>query len=162
MSVAIKNIIDKLSSYNLFNYLFPGFLFVILLKATTRYFDCLELDFSTVVVIYFLGLVISRVGSLLIEELLMRGSIITKIDTKTLFEKYQNNIKLEIIVEAMNMYRTLAAMSIILSLLTILDMIICRSFTINGIIYSLLELLVFILFTFAFKKQRGKVMECIF
>ena len=33
----MKEIIDKISSYNLFNYLFPGIIFVIILREITKY-----------------------------------------------------------------------------------------------------------------------------
>jgi hypothetical protein len=161
MEMTLKSIIDKLSSYNLFNYLFPGFVFVILLKESTSYLSCLNFDLSTVIIIYFAGLVISRVGSLVIEGIMLKLSIIKEINTKNLFEKFRDNIKLEIIHEAMNMYRTLASMALILFLLTVLDMGVNKSITLYGMIYSLLEFAVFILFTFAFYKQRGKVLQCL-
>ncbi|KKM05091.1 hypothetical protein LCGC14_1757570, partial [marine sediment metagenome] len=115
--------IDKLSSYNLFNYLFPGFLFVIVLKNSTSLIpEDRELNvISVVVVIYFIGLSISRIGSLVIEESLKRIVFIGKILTNELFEGIEKRVKIEIIFEAMNMYRSLASMSLLLFIITMLD-----------------------------------------
>lgn len=119
----IRDIIDKLSSYNLFNYLFPGFLFVIVLKNSTSLIpEDRELNvISVVVVIYFIGLSISRIGSLVIEESLKRIVFIGKILTNELFEGIEKRVKIEIIFEAMNMYRSLASMSLLLFIITMLD-----------------------------------------
>jgi hypothetical protein len=154
---AVKNIIDKLSSYNLFNYLFPGFVFAFVLKESTGILPCLEFTIESVVIMYFSGLIISRVGSLIIEGILLKRSVIKEIDTRKLCDIIKDNPKLEIFYEAMNMYRTLAAVSLLLSILTILDMVINLSLNFTGIGCCLLEILIFILFTFAFYKQRGKV-----
>ena len=71
----MKELLDKLSSYNLFNYLFPGILFVTIAKETTS-LDLLQENIITgVFLYYFIGLVISRVGSLLIEPLLKNGAV---------------------------------------------------------------------------------------
>jgi hypothetical protein len=158
---ALKNIIDKLSSYNLYNYLFPGFVFTFVLKGTTGFITSLDFTVESVVIVYFSGLIISRVGSLVIEGILLKLSVIKEINTKKLFDKFKDNTKLELIYEAMNMYRTLAAMSILLCILTILDMVINMAFSLEVIGCCLLEILIFILFTFAFYKQRGKVLHCL-
>ncbi len=159
--VQVKDIIDKLSSYNIFNYLFPGFVFVIILKESSSYIHSPEFTVQSIVVIYFIGLVLSRIGSLIIEGLLLQLRLIKPIDTQTYIEKIKDNTRLEILFEAMNMYRTLSSMSLILSLMTFADILSKMSHPITSLIYCYLEFLLFILFTFAFCKQRNKVLECL-
>ena len=68
----MKELLDKLSSYNIFNYLFPGVLFVVFLSKVSNY-DLIQKDIITgAFLYYFIGLVISRVGSLFIEPFLKR------------------------------------------------------------------------------------------
>ncbi|MCQ9208569.1 MAG: hypothetical protein NG712_04240, partial [Omnitrophica bacterium] len=68
----MKELVQKLSSYNLFNYLFPGIVFVIILKEMTSY-SLLQENFITgAFVYYFIGLVVSRFGSLVVEPLLKK------------------------------------------------------------------------------------------
>ena len=64
----MKEIIDKLSSYNIFNYLLPGVLFVAIAKNFTEYNLILDNDFIGAFFYYFIGMVISRFGSLIIER----------------------------------------------------------------------------------------------
>jgi hypothetical protein len=68
----MKEIIDKLSSYNIFNYLLPGVLFVAIAKHFTEYNLILDHDFIGAFFYYFIGMVISRFGSLIIEPMLKK------------------------------------------------------------------------------------------
>ena len=64
----MKDLLDKLSSYNLFNYLLPGAIFV---AASQRISSHAFRDENIVIelfLVYFIGMVISRVGSLTIER----------------------------------------------------------------------------------------------
>jgi hypothetical protein len=61
------NLLDKLSSYNLFNYLLPGIVFVILSSDFTRYSFVQQDIVLGLFLYYFIGLAISRFGSLIIE-----------------------------------------------------------------------------------------------
>jgi hypothetical protein len=153
----IKDVIDKLSSYNLFNYLFPGFIFVYVLKETTRLFTWQDYTVPTVIMIYFIGLVISRVGSLVIEEILIGLQLITQIPTADYSEKAKSNVKLEIIFEAKNMYRTLSAMCIILFFTSYVYYVLTWSIGIKEIAITYSEFILFVLFLLAFGKQHNKV-----
>jgi hypothetical protein len=157
----LKDVVDKVSSYNIYNYLLPGFLFNAILCKTTSIIECKKLEITFIVLVYFEGLVISRIGSMVIEELLLKFDLIKKICTDVLFAKFKNNSKVEFISEAMNMYRSLAAMTILLSLFTLYDITINRHFTSLGLVYTILEFLFFILFLFSFIKQRNKVLQCL-
>ena len=60
----MKDILSKLSSYNLFNYLFPGILFVIVIGKVTHYSLIQQDVIIGVFLYYFIGLVVSRFGSI--------------------------------------------------------------------------------------------------
>ena len=157
----LKVIIDKLSSYNLYNYLFPGFIFIVTLDATTGFISSFEYSVEIVIIIYFIGLVISRIGSLVVETVLTKIKDIGAIDTKDLFSALKESAKLEAIFEAMNMFRTIAAGSLLLFFATLVDILVNRPKTGVSLLYLLVELLIFILFLFAFIKMRQKVIECL-
>lgn len=66
----MKEILDKLTSYNLFNYLLPGVVFAVLASKVTR-FTLIQQDLvAGAFLYYFIGLVISRFGSLILEPIL--------------------------------------------------------------------------------------------
>jgi hypothetical protein len=157
----VKNILDKLTSYNLFNYLFPGSVFLILLHESTNLIGYLEFDLTTVILVYFIGLILSRLGSLLIEKMVLSYKSEKPINTKLLFKKFKGNIKLEIIHEAMNMYRTLASMSFCLAVVTLIDVVFNSGYNRDSIVWIVAEVSVSVLFICAFYKQRNKVLECL-
>ena len=64
--------IEKLEEYKIFNYLLPGIIFTYLLK----YYVGIDIFQSNVIemafIFYFIGSVISRFGSVVIEEILKK------------------------------------------------------------------------------------------
>ena len=66
----MKELLDKISSYNLFNYLLPGILFVCISKQFTDYDFIQDNDFIGAFLYYFIGMVISRFGSLCLSPLI--------------------------------------------------------------------------------------------
>jgi hypothetical protein len=68
--VLVKEILGKLTSYNLFNYPLPGIVFVAVAAKVTRFSFIQQDIIFGAFVYYFIGLVISRVGSLVIEPIL--------------------------------------------------------------------------------------------
>jgi hypothetical protein len=158
----IKDVIDKLSSYNLYNYLFPGFVFVMILNKTTSLLPYnLTFDFINIVLIYFTGLVISRIGSLIIEGILAKRLNLGEIDTSILIIKLKTNVKFEVIFEVMNMYRTIAAMLFLLTLMTLIDLSLHHYTWLISLLNAIAEVLLATLFTFAYCKQRKKVLQCL-
>lgn len=110
----MKELISKISSYNLFNYLFPGALFVVLLEQLTVFSLKQEDIVLSVFFYYFIGLVISRLGSIVIEPLLKLFRVVK-------FAEYANYAAAskidELIVtlsEQNNMYRTLCSVMLCL------------------------------------------------
>jgi hypothetical protein len=105
----VKDLLDKLTSYNLFNYLLPGTIFVACAERVTRW----RFDQDNVVVelfvYYFIGLVISRFGSLLLEPILRRSGLIKFSDYKDFIKACSVDSKIEVLSEQNNMFRTLAA-----------------------------------------------------
>jgi hypothetical protein len=68
----MKDLIEKLSSYNLFNYLFPGVIFAVISEKMTSYSFLQDDIIVGVFVYYFIGLVVSRFGSLFLEPVLKK------------------------------------------------------------------------------------------
>jgi len=157
----MKEIIDKISSYNLFNYLFPGIIYVVLLKELTDYDLIQENNFIGAFLYYFIGLVISRFGSLVIGEILKSKKL--KFIKFTDYPEYifasDKDNKIELFSEVNNMYRTIISMLVLLligkgyqSLNDYFQFSTNTSFTL--LIISLL-----ILFIFSYKKQTGFVVK---
>jgi hypothetical protein len=149
----MNELIQKISSYNIFNYLFPGTLFVILLSVLTRY-DLSQKDLLTAAFIYyFIGLCISRVGSLVIEPALKKISFLKFADYHAFMKASAKDPKLEVLSEANNTYRTLCATLVLLIVFKIYEIIEIQTPWLQGDApYILLGALV-LLFFFSYRKQ---------
>ena len=149
----MKEIIQKLSTYNIFYYLLPGIIFVAFLKLFTVH----NLVFGDIIidlfVCYFIGLVISRIGSLVIEYLLKKIRIIKFSDYKKYIQASKNDEKIELFSEINNMYRTF--ISLFLCLLLVIGYDSIRDiFVINKTLESVILFVVLILlFSLSYKKQ---------
>jgi hypothetical protein len=144
----VESILDKLSSYNLFNYLLPG---VILCVVSDRYFDIPLLQDSIITGLffyYFVGLITSRFGSIVLEPILKKLKIVKFADQKV-----------EVLSEANNMYRSLISALVILCLLVAGEKIIHEYESLSSYYkYALLPALL-ILFVFSYRKQSEYIVK---
>lgn len=155
----MKEIIDKISSYNLFNYLFPGIIFIIILREVTSYDLVQENNFIGSFLYYFVGLVISRFGSLIIGYLLQKLTFIKFAEYSEYVIATDKDNKIELFSEVNNMYRTIISMLVLLLLAkgwqsTNFYLELSQSTSITLLIISLL-----ILFIFSYRKQTGFVVK---
>ena len=117
----MKSVIEKLSSYNIFNYLLPGVLFAGLGEQITS-FSLVHKDWIIGMFIYYVtGLVISRIGSLILEPLLKKIEFVRFADYKEYVQAVEVDSKIEVLSEQNNMYRTLSSLLIVLVFLKICD-----------------------------------------
>ncbi|WP_444899866.1 hypothetical protein ACJJIX_04155 [Microbulbifer sp. VAAC004] len=113
----MEKILEKLSSYNIFNYLFPGVVFCVI---SDRYFSLPLLQESIIeglFLYYFIGLIISRFGSLVVEPLFKRFGIVDRCDYSDFIKASKADPKIELLSETNNMYRTIFSGLIILCIL---------------------------------------------
>jgi len=144
----MKELLDKISSYNIFNYLLPGVLFAAVADTVTSYrFQ------QAVFVYYFLGLVISRIGSLIIEPLLKKVTFVTFAPYGDFVAASQEDPKLEVLSEANNMYRTLCSLFVAIALLKGYEFLATRLAVPASLSGFLLIGALLVLFLFAYRKQ---------
>ena len=117
----MKDLLDKLSSYNLFNYLLPGVIFATLLERFTSIHVIQDGIVPGVFVYYFIGSIISRIGSLYIEPLLKRTKFVVFSPYSDFIAAAKNDPKIEILSEQNNMYRTFCSMLLLFSAVLIFD-----------------------------------------
>lgn len=117
----MNDLISKLSSYNLFNYLLPGVLFSFLVENFTKYSLIQENLFVGAFLYYFVGLIISRIGSLAIEPFLKWVKFLKFADYKDFIKASKHDEKIEIFSEQNNMYRTFVSMFFLFFVLKIYE-----------------------------------------
>jgi len=153
----MKEIYDKLSSYNIFNYLFPGILFVLLSKVFIGYNFILEKDLLGAFLYYFIGMVISRFGSIIIEPILKKVSFIKFEPYRNFVEASKKDPKIELLSEVNNTYRTLISLFVLLLILKGYFLLDFRYHFADEIAYLLVLVLLFLMFLFSYRKQTNYI-----
>lgn len=114
-------LIERISSYNILNCLLPGALFAVFVDATTDYHLVQEDIVTGLFVYYFIGLVIGRVGSLIVEPVLKGVGFIRFADYRSFVEVSKTDRKIDTLSETNNMFRTLCALLLVLLCAALLD-----------------------------------------
>ncbi|MEP3035982.1 MAG: hypothetical protein ABJO67_16760 [Pseudoruegeria sp.] len=151
----MKELISKLSSYNLFNYLLPGALFVFI----CRYLELLKATESNIVleffVYYFAGMTISRVGSLIVEPLFKRIKLVSYAEYPEYLDACKRDDKIEILLEQNNVYRTIVAL-----FFSVLPLQLAVAYGVpNELLTGALLISVFILYVLAYRKQTSYIRQ---
>jgi len=155
----MKDFFEKLSSYNIFNYLLPGVLFAFFTEQLTQIKLIQDDILIGVFLYYFIGLIISRVGSIFIEPVLKSSGFLKFADYDDFIKASKNDEKINVLSETNNMYRTLISMFLLLILIKIYSYFLCLFPQI--IEWSLLFLIVllFFMFLFAYRKQTKYIVK---
>jgi hypothetical protein len=155
----MKELLDKISSYNIFNYLLPGVIFSILVTK----FCNIDLIFNDILVgafnYYFIGLIVSRFGSLVIEPILKKIHFVKFADYTDFIKASKEDEKIEILSETNNMFRTF------ISVFTLLFLV--KGFQVSATNWQFLKeneltiLLTFLLclFLFSYRKQTNFIIK---
>lgn len=154
----IKEILAKISSYNIFNYLLPGILFAIICSYGMNLDLIIENNFLGAFVYYFIGMIISRVGSVLIEPFLKKIKFLKFGDYKKFVQASKIDLKIELLSEVNNTYRTFAAMLFILFVLKLYKHYnYCFWHIQHKVSYPILLFLLLILFLYSYRKQTNYI-----
>ena len=164
----MEKILEKITRYNLFNNLLPGIIFIFLIRETTKLEFILNIGsniFDYLFIAYFIGLVISRFGSLIIEPSLRKIKFITFSDYKSYLEAVKKDKKIEIINEENNSYRSYISLFTLFFIFHVVIFTInCFDLNVENMIFYI-SIILFILFVFSYKKQtdyiRGRINKVI-
>ena len=153
----MNELLSKLSSYNVFNYLLPGIVFTVLASEIIHY-PLVQRDILTAAFLYyFVGLVVSRFGSLIIEPLLKALSFVKFAHYKHFVAVSQKDSKLDVLSEVNNTYRTLASVFSLLLLLKLYVKLEGSFSRLKGSGPTILAALLLVLFLFSYRKQTSYI-----
>lgn len=148
----MESFLNKISEYNLFNYLLPGFVFIYLVEKQYAVVVLHEQILVNLFVAYFIGMVISRIGSVLVEKLYKTLRIVKYSEYKDYLVAEKEDKKLKTLVQENNTYRTMCALFFMLNVIFIVFCI--KSNFINVFsVYDVVNILMLFLFSLAFRKQ---------
>lgn len=157
----MKELLDKVSSYNIFNYLLPGIVFVVLVEKLTS-FSFIQKDIILgVFLYYFIGLIVSRIGSLLIEPILKKIKFIKFASYPEYFSASKSDVKLDVLSETNNMYRTFCSLFLLLIIIKVYELIAKKIPVVDEWNAELLVVGLLFLFLFAYKKQTKYIADIV-
>jgi len=155
----MESLVNKLSSYNILNNLIPGAIFVFFGKLLNIMPLPIDGIVECVFVYYFFGMVISRVGSLVVESLFKRFKWITYASKAEYVSATKKDEKIETLLETSNMYRTCSGLFLSLGVVKAYTLIrnilaISKQTTVWVVMLSLL-----LIFSVAYIKQTKHILS---
>lgn len=148
-------IVKKVSAYDLLNALIPGMVLVFFLKI----FNYLAIEeseaFFLLTLSYLLGLVASRVGSLIVEPMVMKVGWIRH-DYEHYVKAEKHDDKIIGLTTVSNMYRTLTGSVIVLGIIALGSLVPagCRF-----LLYIFYGIACFVIFLFGWIKQEHYILQ---
>ena len=153
----MSELVSKLSSYNLFNYLFPWVILIGLINYNTSYYvpdeNLLIVWFGA----YFIWLVISRIGSIIVEPLCKRIKFVEFEPYDKYIDACKKDEKIETLSEQNNMFRTIISMLLIFSTIKIYDILSQYCLFLKLIWPYILLIGLIIMFLTAYRKQTSYI-----
>lgn len=155
----MKDLLDKIGAYNIFNFLLPGVLFAVILESLTSYSITQENLAVGAFLYYFVGLVISRFGSVVVEPVLKKLYFVKFMPYADFVSASQNDPKIEILSQENNMYRTFTALFVLLLFAKTYELF-ARNYPLlneQGPIIAVIVLM--ITFLFSYRKQTSYITD---
>ena len=141
-----EEILSKINSYNLFNYLFPGAIFSYLPKHYST--APLKEDTNLVIaafLLYFTGMVLSRIGYIIIEPILKKIKFIKFSPYKAYVKAENNDKKISLLCEVNNTYTSILSTFLTFDILKLYEIFLLNETTPDN--FEIL-LICFAIFTF--------------
>lgn len=156
----MDELVKKISSYHIFNYLIPGTIAAFLIDSIFNYNFKLVQDNILIgfFFYYFLGSIISRIGSLT-SGLIDRLFFIKKAEYKDYITAEKEDSKIDVLSEINNMYRSFYSLFLVLNVLNIIN--ISQNFILNmeNVVKTALLFIAFLIYVFSYKKQTGFIVK---
>lgn len=158
----MEKLLEKISAYQFLNYLIPGLIFVY----SIEYLGIYDLQDDNVLMMlfrgYFAGMVLSRIGSLLFEKVLLKWKFIEFAPYKDFKEAELKDSKITTLSTENNTYRTLLATFFLLFILYSISLIPCVSdFLHSKWMWLVVLALLCVLFLFSYRKQTSYVRKSV-
>lgn len=154
-----KDLISRLSSYELFTNLLPGVLFVTLLKEFTDFNLIFEPIFLGLFLYYFIGIVINRIGSLVVEPILRTTQFTVFIDYPKFVKAKKMDKEINILSEKNNMCRSLVSLCVLLLLSIGYEWLMSKWTFVATHSNVILIVFLFLIFLFSYRKQTEYVVK---
>ncbi len=149
----MNNVIEKLGSYQIMTNLLPGAFFGIAL----RFFFELSLPTENIgeeiLVYYFIGFAINRIGSLIVKPILEKMKFIQEAPYPDYLKAVKVDAKLDILSETNNYFRSSLTCFVLLPIVALMHMLIANVSWIEKCWKGCVIAFLIVLFLFSYRKQ---------
>ena len=153
----MEELVKKISSYHILNYFLPGVVFVILANKFTNYNLFVDNVIFAFFMYYFIGLTISRVGSLILDPIYKKIGLVRMLPYDDYLLAQKKDPQLDVLSEANNMFRSLSSTFFLLLLLKLWQILEIRLDILRMNNYWILIITLFLLFIFSYRKQTSYI-----
>lgn len=149
----MEKLIEKIDEYNIFNFILPGLIFTYLLKYYVGIDIFQENLIEMIFIYYFTGSIISRIGSIIIEKILIKCKFIKYAPYEDYIKANEKDKKISQLLTVNNMYRTICSGFILLIILRIIKELFNKWNLSMGILNTILMITIMLLYLFSYRKQ---------
>lgn len=149
----MSHFLEKISSYNIFNSLLPGIVFSYIASIFTS-LNLIQDDILVgIFLYYFIGVIISRIGSILVEPIYIKLRLIKYADYPDYLQAKSKDEGISLLLEQNNMYRTLCAIPIALALIKAYEYLLSILLKLKDFNWVIVGIFLLCLFSASFIKQ---------
>lgn len=153
----MKELLDRLGSYNIFNYLLPGVVFASIASSLTESSFIQDDLVVGAFVYYFIGLIISRIGSILVDPVLKKAGFVEFVSYQDYVSASKKDDLISTLSEANNMYRTFVSLFLCLLLLKGYELMMSKFPFFKEWEIGILVVGLFALFLLSYRKQTAYI-----
>ena len=110
----VAKLIEKISTYQILNYMIPGSVLCVLLKYWVGYDLIAFSAVENVIIVYFVGMVNSRLSSLVLKKILKKTRFIKETERDDFIMAEKKDAKLTVLSDINNMFRAMANVMLLL------------------------------------------------
>lgn len=149
----MEKLIEKIDEYNIFNFILPGIIFTYLLKNYVRINIFQENIIEKIFIYYFIGSIISRFGSIIMEKILRKCKFVKYASYEDYLKAIEKDKGISKLITFNNMYRTFFSGCMLLIILKIAKELFKFWNVSMEISYTILIISIMILYMLSYRKH---------
>ncbi|MDE6068251.1 MAG: hypothetical protein K2F89_04765 [Treponemataceae bacterium] len=153
----IENFLERISSYNILTNFIPGAVFLYLSDRIWGIDFLVENQILNLALIYFVGMILSRIGSICVEPILKNMKIIHYVDHKNFIEAEKKDSKISVLLETNNMYRSFVGMFLLMFVEFVFIELCRRCSCVAKFKFAIFCVILFLLFVVSYRKQTAYI-----
>ena len=155
----MEKVVEKLDPYNILNNLLPGVVMVFLLRKELGINLVDDNMIEILFISYFVGMIISRVGSLVVEPICRIVKLVDHVTYEDFIRASKDDDKIELLSETNNSYRSFLTVGIIVLMGKLCVFLATKVSIPSSVVDIIMILVIIIVFACAYRKQTDYIVK---